>query len=117
MRLFGALLTASLLIPAVVWAKDFGPGDLRVCGAARCRVIEDGTASSRFGRFLYGNERVVPVPTPRVGSPVFQLRFKDGPAGVILNRTAARVHGLNCGRFNVAIGTACRGSSRAWGEG
>ena len=30
---------------------------------------------------------------------MFQLRFKDGPAGALINATAIRVHGLNCGRF------------------
>ena len=99
MKVFGALLAASLLIPAAVSAKEFQPGDLRVCGATQCRVIKDESVTNRFGSFLYGEGRVAFARTPKVGSPVFQLRFKRGPAGVIVNDTSARIHGLNCGRF------------------
>jgi hypothetical protein len=48
---------------------------------------------------LWGEGRVPRAPAPRLGSPIFQLRFKGGPAGAIVNATAIRVHGLNCGRF------------------
>jgi len=48
---------------------------------------------------LWGQSRIPRAPIPAVGSPVFQLRFKDGPAGAVVNATAIRVHGLNCGRF------------------
>jgi hypothetical protein len=87
-----------LAVPAAS-AKEFQPGDLRLCGATQCRVLKDATTNRRFGEFLYGSGKVTAAPTPRVGSPVFQLRFKEGPAGVVLNETSARVHGLNCGRF------------------
>lgn len=87
-----------LTVPAAS-AKEFGPGEIFLCGAKQCRVVTDGRTSRRFGEFLYGAGRVAVAPTPRVGSPVFQLRFRDGPAGVILSETSARVHGLNCGRF------------------
>jgi hypothetical protein len=82
-------------------AKEFRPGDLRLCGATQCRLVIDGPTNRHFGALLYGDGRVAPAPapTPGVGSPVFQLRFRDGPAAVILNATAFRVHGLNCGRF------------------
>jgi hypothetical protein len=104
------LATLLLVVPAAS-AKEFRPGDLRLCGATQCRVVKDVRATRLFGDFLYGSGPVIPAPMPRVGSPVFQVRFKDGPAGVILNGTAARVHGLNCGRFERAAGIACRQAS------
>jgi hypothetical protein len=98
MRIAGIVL-AALALAAGAWAKEFPPGSLMVCGATQCRVLSDGTKTTLLGRFLYGERRVVPAPTPRVGSPVYLLRFKNGYAGVLLTHTAARVHGLNCGRF------------------
>jgi hypothetical protein len=91
--------TALFLAVPAASAKEFQPDDLRLCGARQCRVLNDGATNRRFGSFLYGDGRVVLAPTPKVGSAVFQLRFRDRPAGVILNETSARVHGLNCGRF------------------
>jgi hypothetical protein len=92
--------TAVFLGVPTASAKEFPPGtELRICGATRCRVISDGPTIRRFGEFLYGSGPVALAPTARVGSPVFVVRFRNGPAGVILNATSARVHGLNCGRF------------------
>lgn len=88
----------SLAVPAAS-AKEFPPGELRVCGATQCRVFKDRPTARAFSSLLWGASRVARAPTPRVGSPVFQLRFKAGPTGVILTATSFRVHGLNCGRF------------------
>jgi hypothetical protein len=98
MKLLLSLATLFLLVPAAN-AKEFRPGDLRVCGATQCRLFKDAPTSRRISELLYGATPVIRARTPRVGSPVFQLRFEGGPAGVILNETAFRVHGLNCGRF------------------
>jgi len=80
-------------------AKEIPPdAELRVCGALQCRVLTPEQTRA-FSALLWGERPVVRARTPRIGSPVFQMRFENGPAGVILNHTAARVHGLNCGRF------------------
>jgi hypothetical protein len=99
MRLLGALAAICLAGSAAAWAKEIGPGELRVCGAEHCRVVEDAADARAFSALLWGEGRVPRALTPRVGSPVFQLRYPDGPAGAIISRTAIRVHGLNCGRF------------------
>jgi hypothetical protein len=98
MKLFGALLFGTLVVVAAASAKEFPPGGLMICGATQCRVANDAQ-SRAFSDLLWGPGRVVRAPTPRVGSLIFQLRFRDGPAGVIISTTAVRVHGLNCGRF------------------
>lgn len=98
MRIVGALAAISIVVPVATWAKEFPPGDLRICGAKHCRTVT--AAQSRgFSDLLWGDRPVARAPTPRVGSPVFQLRFKDGPVGAIITATSIRVAGLNCGRF------------------
>jgi hypothetical protein len=99
MRIAGGILAIALVAAAGASAKEIRPGDLRICGATQCRVVNDPGQARAFGNLLWGSSRVVRTPTPRVGSPIFQLRFRDGPAGAIISATAIRVHGLNCGRF------------------
>jgi hypothetical protein len=99
MKIFGAILASALALAATASAKEIRPGDLRICGAAHCRVVKDPGQARAFSDLLWGPSRVVRAPTPPVGSPIFQLRFRDGPAGAIISATAIRVHGLICGRF------------------
>jgi hypothetical protein len=97
MKLAGALV-AALAVAAIAAAKEFPPGGLMVCGATQCRVVAS-VQSRAFSDLLWGARPLTRAPTPRVGAPIFQLRFKTGPAGAIISATAIRVHGLNCGRF------------------
>jgi hypothetical protein len=99
MKLLSALAASALLATAGAWAKEIRPGDLRICGAVHCRVVNDPVQAHAFADLLWGPSRVVLAPTPPVGSPIFQLRFRDGPAGAIISARAIRVHGLFCGRF------------------
>jgi hypothetical protein len=95
-----ALLGACFLFAVPEVGAKIGPptGELLVCGARQCRGLT-AKQERAFQALLWGEGRVARAPTPRVGSPVFQLRFKDGPGGAIVNATGIRVHGLNCGRF------------------
>jgi hypothetical protein len=102
MRLLGAVATISLVFCAAVSAKEIRPGDLSICGSRHCRVVTSPADARAFSALLWGEAPVARAPTPRVGSPVFALRFDDGPAGALINATAIRVHGLNCGRFQRA---------------
>jgi hypothetical protein len=88
-----------LVVTSAASAKDFQPGDLRICGAVHCRVVTDPVESEAFGNLLYGSGSVMRARTPPVGSPVFQVRTKNGPLGAIITAKSIRVHGLNCGRF------------------
>jgi len=90
---------SALVVAGGALAKEFPPGSLLICGATRCRTVKDPAQSQAFSSLLWGDRPVWRAPTPRVGSPIFQLRFKDGPVGAIITATAIRVHGLNCGRF------------------
>jgi hypothetical protein len=97
-RALGVAFASFLVVAVSASAKEFPPGKLRVCGATQCRVVTDAQ-SRAFSALLWGDARVRRAPTPRVGSPIYQLRFENGPAGAIISATAIRVHGLNCGRF------------------
>jgi hypothetical protein len=97
-RALGVILALSLLAAAAAAAKEFPPGGLMVCGATQCRVVTDAQ-SRAFSDLLWGDRSVTRAPAPRVGSPIYQLRFENGPAGAIISATAIRVHGLRCGRF------------------
>jgi hypothetical protein len=99
MKIFVAILASALVLAVTASAKEIRPGDLRICGAVHCRVVNDPVQVHAFADLLWGPSRVVRAPTPRVGSAIFQLRFKDRPAGAIISATAIRVHGLFCGRF------------------
>ena len=100
MRLIGTIAVAGLLwTAATAGAKEIRPGELRICGAKQCRVVNDAATARGFASLLWGESRIRRAPTPRVGSPVYQLRFRDGPAGAIISATSIRVAGLNCGRF------------------
>jgi hypothetical protein len=91
-------LAFCLLVGAPAAAKEFPPGALRICGASECRIATPAQ-SNAFSALLWGDRPVARAPTPRVGSPVYQLRFRNGPVGAIISPTAIRVHGLRCGRF------------------
>jgi hypothetical protein len=114
MRLVAAIAVA--LAVAGTSAMEFPPGELMVCGATQCRVVTDAQ-SRAFSALLWGNQPVARAPTPRVGAPIFQLRFKSGPAGVIISATAIRVHGLNCGRFRRGTWYRLPASLRGLGAG
>ena len=103
-RLLTTLPIALLIFGAsAASAKEIPPdAELRVCGARQCRVLTPEQTRA-FSALLWGGRPVVPASTPRIGSAVFQLRFEDGPAGVVLNQTAVRVHGLNCGGFRRGV--------------
>ena len=99
MKALMVVTASAALFAAGAGAKEIRPGDLRICGATHCRVVKDRGQAHAFSELLWGPSRVVRAPTPPVGSPIFQLRFRDGPAGAIISASAIRVHGLFCGRF------------------
>jgi hypothetical protein len=103
MRLLGSAAVLGLVLAAVASAKEIPPGSLLICGYERCRAVTSPADARAFSALLWGEGRVARAPKPRVGSPVFQLRFRDGPAGAIVTATAIRVHGLNCGRFRRGV--------------
>jgi len=101
---FSAVLIATVALLAVpaATAKDFAPGDLRVCGRTQCVPIMNRSVLRVLSAYYWGPRRVPRAGPVRRGAPGFELRFADGhPSGMVasawLNRF--RAYGFMCGRF------------------
>jgi hypothetical protein len=104
-RITVLLVLATLLGAATATAKDFEPGDLRVCNAAKCTAVFDRRALKIFSAFYYGEGEVSRAPAPRIGSAAFRLKLNASVAGIAATRRLDRVlvYGLNCGRFQRGV--------------
>ena len=94
-------MVALIVVPSAS-AKEFGPGDLRVCNAVRCVAIVNRDALPHIGSFLYSGGRPAVVARPALGTPYYQLRFKnDYVAGIVATRRLNRFlsYGVHIGRF------------------
>ena len=88
-------------VPSAV-AKDFGPGDLRICGQTRCVPIANRHLLQLLSSYYYGPGRVPRAARVSMGAPAFVLRFKDGYAsGIVASAKLDRFrsYGVVCGRF------------------
>ena len=99
-----ALLAAAVLavVPAAT-AKDFGPGDLRVCNTHRCVPITNRAVLPLLGRFYYADAYDPRVASRvRLGAPYFELRFRNGyVTGIAASARLDRFlsYGVNTTRF------------------
>jgi hypothetical protein len=117
--LLPALAAAAVLAASSAQAKDFEPGDLRICSADRCLPLTNRAALDALSGFYYGgacapaalrdgacteDERTPPShvsPVP-LGAPAFQLRYRNGyvtgiVAGARLDRFLS--YGVHLGWF------------------
>jgi hypothetical protein len=98
----GLLLAAALGFTADSSAKDFRPGDIRVCNAHRCLVIRDQAALDALSSFYYGDPQPVITQKPRLRVPSFELRFPNGYAtGIVATSRFDRFlsYGVNEDQF------------------
>jgi hypothetical protein len=72
-----ALVLPVVLVPAAA-AKDFKPGDLRVCAAIRCVPIKNQRVLNAVSAFYYGNAKPTRARSPRPRTPYVELRFRNG---------------------------------------
>lgn len=83
-------------------AKDFGPGDLRVCNTKRCVAIKNRHVLPLLGSFYYDGPPPAIVRAPRMGARMFELRFKNGYAtGIVATASLDRFlsYGVYLERF------------------
>jgi hypothetical protein len=95
------LACALLVIPAAA-AKDFHPGDLRVCGKTRCVAIVNKRVLRILSAYYYGATKIHQARPVRLGAPGFELRFTNGyVSGVVAGASLDRFrgNGFYCGRF------------------
>jgi hypothetical protein len=94
--------TVALLAAPAATAKDFQPGDLRICGATRCVAINDRDVLRTLSSFYYTGAQPSVTWAPRRGARAFELRFSnDYATGVVGSAGLDRFlsYGVNLGRF------------------
>jgi len=91
-RIFGcALATLALVLAAPAAAKEFKPGDLRLCNAKSCATVRDHALLDRLSSFIYTGRQPAGALSPRLGVPYLELRFSNGyVAGIIATRKLDR---------------------------
>jgi hypothetical protein len=100
-----AAAVALLAVPAAV-AKDFQPGDLRLCNATRCVPVLAREAVEALSGFYYTGAQPARAPTVRLGAPAFQLRFRNGyVTGIVATAKLDRFlsYGVYLGRFQRGV--------------
>jgi len=72
-------------------AKDFRPGDLRVCNKTRCVAIVNRDVLSAVGSFYYSGPCPARVREARLGAPYYELRFRNNyVTGIVATRRLDR---------------------------
>ena len=74
-----AVAGVALWLAPLAGAKDFKPGDIRVCAAAKCLPLRDRQALDSLSAFYY-SAKVVPrrVAPPATRARYVELRFPNG---------------------------------------
>jgi hypothetical protein len=96
------LAPVALSVVSVAGAKDFGPGDLRVCDATRCVAVMDANVLPLLGRFYYSGRHPAVARPPSMRAPYFELRFRNGyVTGIVATQRLDRFlsYGVYLGRF------------------
>jgi hypothetical protein len=60
--------SALVVLPSAS-AKDFGPGDVRVCNSTRCVAIVNQDVLPKLGSFYYSGRALATVRRPALGTP------------------------------------------------
>jgi hypothetical protein len=100
--LVGLVAASGLLVLSSASAKDFHPGDLRVCNATRCVAIVNRDVLPQLGSFYYGGTSTARVRRPALGTPYYELRFRNNyVTGIVATRRLDRFlsYGVNLERF------------------
>ena len=98
--------TSMLLVLPSANAKDFGPGDLRVCNATRCVPIVKRDVLPLLGSFYYSGPTPAQLRAPALGTAYYQLRFRNNyVTGIVATRQLDRFlsYGVHLERFDASI--------------
>jgi hypothetical protein len=82
--------------------KQFGPGDVRVCGVDRCVAIRSQRVLDVLARFYYGRPAPTRAAAPSNRAPYLRLVYRDGyVTGVAAGSRFTRFlsFGVNLGQF------------------
>jgi hypothetical protein len=95
-------IAALVALPAAS-AKDFKPGDVRICNSDHCRAIVNRKVLTLLAAFYY-QRRSPParVARPQLGQPYYELRYRNGyVTGIVATQRLDRFlsYGVFLGRF------------------
>jgi hypothetical protein len=95
-------VAALVALPAAS-AKDFEPGDIRICNSDHCRVVVNRSVLALLSAFYY-DDRSAPARASRarLGQPYYKLRYPNGyVTGIVATRQLDRFlsYGVVFGRF------------------
>jgi len=96
MRVVRVTLLSLLVAPALVVlpsasAKNFDPGDLRICNSTRCVAIVERSVLPEVTSFYGRGPCPARVRRPKLGMPYYELRFRNGYAtGIVATRRLDR---------------------------
>jgi hypothetical protein len=96
-----AVAALGLLVLPSASAKDFQPGDLRICSAVRCVPVVKREVLPLLAAFYYHGSPPS-VRKPSLGAPAYELRFDNGyVTGILATRQLDRFlsYGVNIGHF------------------
>ena len=94
-------LSALVALPAAS-AKDFQPGDVRICNSRHCRAVVNRGALAGLASLYYGDRLPARARRPRLGQPYFELRYRNGyVSGIVAGGRLDRFlsYGVVLGRF------------------
>ena len=100
--LLSLLAAPALCVVPSASAKDFQPGDLRVCNRTHCVAIVNRGVLPVVGPFYYTGPCPARVRRPKLGTPYYELRTPNGyVTGIVATRRLDRflTYGVNDGRF------------------
>jgi hypothetical protein len=83
-------------------AKEFRPGDVRICNARHCVAIANRAALRSLASLIYRADRPAAARRPSLGVPYFELRYRNGyVAGIVATKRLDRFlsYGVVLGRF------------------
>ena len=96
-----AAVVALLAVPSAA-AKEFQPGDVRLCNAARCVAVVDPATATALGHFYYSSGEAPRARAVRLGAPAFELKFRNAyTTGIVAGATLDRFlsYGVHLERF------------------
>jgi len=102
MMLIVLVAVAALVALPAASAKEFKPGDVRVCNPRRCVPIMNRNVLPRLAALYYGDKAPTPVQRPRLGVPYYELRYRNGyVTGIVASKRLDRFlsYGVVLGRF------------------
>jgi hypothetical protein len=96
------VVVATLVALPAASAKEFKPGDVRICNSRRCGPVVNRGVLPLLASFYYGDRAPARIRRPKLGVPYYELRFRNGyVTGIVATRRLDRFlsYGVVLGRF------------------